>query len=652
MGCTPSKSTTKVQPNTGNAASTAIHVDNTASTAHTATEQPAAQPAATTTKPTHTEEETTIAHTEDSHRNKHDKPGSVPGSATEAAPLAASAGRVDSTEARDPAIGISAQPSATQFSSARIFHDNPTALEPKLRLIRTLHDDYSVDMSKQSLGEGSFGEVLLGVQLATGKRVAIKRVKPSVHNADGVGLAGSKLRLQNKARVHEEAHIMKLLKGHDRVIQLLDHCEDEAGWVYIIMNLAEGGDLMKYVLQSKRFTERVAAYLFKQMVEAVRFCHSVGVVHRDLKPENMLFQAKTGDAQLMLADFGLAHVLRSPSDVITDAVGSAYFIAPEMFARKYGPECDTWSLGVILYLLLSGTVPFGAHAKRARDVYRSIRHDSLKFKKKVWSGISAGARELLVGLLDKDPARRYTLDYAAQHPWVTGSAPDTLLDPSVLAQLTKFDADNKLRQAVLQLVATRISAEQLAQLRQQFHAVDRDTDQALSVDELHAALMAVGMDATAEQVHALMQRLDVDGDGLLDLNEFLGITAEFQLMQHQRQIWETFQELDKDKNGTISAAELRTVMKDSTAEQVRTWMAEYDTNGDGLLQYEEFVNMMIPADAEMKHFNFAGRGPRISVLDNDAAPRTQHSVSSGSLLSTPAGQTSTAEPDDQAVAHT
>ena len=118
------------------------------------------------------------------------------------------------------------------------------------------------------------------------------------------------------------------------------------------------------------------------------------------RPENFLLASADPDAPLKISDFGLSCYIEKPDSVITDACGSAYYIAPEIFSRRYTKAADVWALGVILFLLLSGTVPFGFDAKTEAEVYRAIQTDALVFGP-AWHGISPAARELISGLLEK-----------------------------------------------------------------------------------------------------------------------------------------------------------------------------------------------------------------------------------------------------------
>lgn len=418
------------------------------------------------------------------------------------------------------------------------------------------------------------------------------------------GRAGeSKSSVVNKSKESAflEGDIMNRVRGHRNVVNIEDMVEDDT-CVHLVMEYCQGGDLMKYVVRCSHFSEKVASYLFRQMLVGVAHCHARGVVHRDLKPENFLFASTEGKAELKIADFGLATVIAEPQEEITDGVGSAFFIAPEVLARRYTASCDIWSLGVNLYLLLSGTVPFGATATKAAEVYRAIRSEPLTFSGKAWGAISPLARELVSGLLEKQPFRRYTLAQALAHPWVTGdgAAPDTPLDSSVIRAMTHFNARNRLRREALRLISSTLSADDLKVLAGQFHAMDTDADMLITYQELAAAIrkMGIGDSATEDEVMRAMEAMDADRDGTIDLQEFLAATSELQMIEHQNNIWWAFCQYDKNGDGTITLDELRDVLRGDDEAKLLEYIREYDADQDGRISYEEFIRMLVPPDME------------------------------------------------------
>uniref|UniRef100_A0A7S1C984 Calmodulin n=1 Tax=Bicosoecida sp. CB-2014 TaxID=1486930 RepID=A0A7S1C984_9STRA len=443
-------------------------------------------------------------------------------------------------------------------------------------------------MEETVLGKGSFGEVVCGHDRKSGTTYAIKCLSKIRFPSD-----------EEKEAAHLEAKIMTKVAGHPHVVGMDAYLEDKAN-VYFVLEWCRGGDLMKYVYKCKHFSEKVASCLFQQMLLGVKHCHEKGVVHRDLKPDNFLFASTEGRTHLKLADFGLSTIIDEPDQIITDPVGSAFFIAPEVFTKRYTKSCDIWSLGVILYLMLGGTVPFGAKATKATEVYRAIQRDTLTFKTKHWQSISAPARELITGLLEKDAAKRYTVEQALSHAWVNGDvAPDDPIDRQVVLAMYNFNANNKLRKAALRMVASTLSASDVQKLRMEFHKIDTDTSQSISVSELAAALHHLGLPAGAG-VQKLMANMDFDEDGTINLEEFLVATSEMQMIYHQNNIWWAFCEYDRNKDGHITLEELKKVLKDEPDEEVRKHIDEYDTDGDGRINYEEFIRMLVPQDIEFQ----------------------------------------------------
>lgn len=455
-------------------------------------------------------------------------------------------------------------------------------------VVESIKELYTLDESN-SLGKGSFGEVLCGHPVGDPETMyAVKLLSKARFTSE-----------KEKKAVRLEVDILKRLSGHEHMVTLHDHVEDKAN-VYLVMEWCKGGDLMKYVYKCKHFSEKVASCLFQQMLLAIQHCHENGVVHRDLKPDNFLFASTEGRTHLKIADFGLSTIIDTPDQIITDPVGSAFFIAPEVFKRAYTKACDLWSLGVNLFLLLGGTVPFGAKATKATEVYRAIQRDKLVFQSRQWATISGHARELIAGLLEKDPTKRYTIQDALSHPWVNEDiAPDHPIDRQVVMSMYNFNANNKLRKNALRLVASTLTAADVQRLRTVFHQIDTDTTQTISVAELATALRKLGLPAGAG-VERLMQQMDFDEDGTLNLDEFLVATSEMQMIYHQNNIWWAFCEYDTNRDGTITVQELMEVLHDEPEEQVKKYMAEYDLDQDGRINYEEFIRMLVPQDIEFQ----------------------------------------------------
>lgn len=433
------------------------------------------------------------------------------------------------------------------------------------------------------IGSGGFSEVYSGT-LKTGTPCAVKVISKKVFKSK-----------EDHDDMLREVEIMKRVAGHPNVVNTYASFEDKERFV-IVLELASGGDVMsrieKMLERGEHFSEKVASRYFLQMLQAVKHCHDRLVVHRDLKPENFLLDTADGTG-VKLTDFGLSALLARPDETLTEGCGSAYYIAPEIFAKRYGPAVDVFALGVILFIMLSGTVPFGGSAADEKGIFRAIQTDPLVFGKG-WDSITPAARELITGMLEKDPTKRYTVEQALAHPWVTGdAASDKAIDRAVLNALLAFNARNKFKKAAIEMVASHLTAKDVQAMRETFMKIDTDNSGLITTAELMEALK--GMKALDKaEAKSLVDSIDVDKDGKISWEEFLHATLEAQMVKHQQQIWTAFNELDTDGSGSITVDELRVVLKDEPPEVIEKYIAEYDTDKDGTINYEEFLRMLLP----------------------------------------------------------
>ncbi|CAI5467779.1 unnamed protein product [Closterium sp. Yama58-4] len=214
-----------------------------------------------------------------------------------------------------------------------------------------------------------------------------------------------------------EVELMKQLGVHGGIVSVRDAIEDDTH-VHLLMELCSGGDLLNFVNTAPAISEQQAATIVRRLADAVRYCHHQGVVHRDLKPENILMAAKGAWWDLRVADFGISAMLK-PGERIRGYAGSPFYIAPEVLGGAYGFECDVWSLGVVLYVLLAQKLPFW-HDSDA-GVYKLILKGHVDTRTGPWTGISRDAKGLVHRMLTSDASQRITLDEVIEHPWVVAN---------------------------------------------------------------------------------------------------------------------------------------------------------------------------------------------------------------------------------------
>ncbi|CAI7791004.1 unnamed protein product [Closterium sp. NIES-54] len=214
-----------------------------------------------------------------------------------------------------------------------------------------------------------------------------------------------------------EVELMKQLGVHGGIVSVRDAIEDDTR-VHLLMELCSGGDLLNFVNTAPAISEQQAATIVRRLADAVRYCHRQGVVHRDLKPENILMAAKGAWWDLRVADFGISAMLK-PGERIRGYAGSPFYIAPEVLGGAYAFECDVWSLGVVLYVLLAQKLPFW-HDSDA-GVYKLILKGHVDTRTGPWTSISRDAKGLVHRMLTSDASQRITLDEVIEHPWVVAN---------------------------------------------------------------------------------------------------------------------------------------------------------------------------------------------------------------------------------------
>uniref|UniRef100_A0A8C7F2N8 Calcium/calmodulin-dependent protein kinase type IV n=1 Tax=Oncorhynchus kisutch TaxID=8019 RepID=A0A8C7F2N8_ONCKI len=240
--------------------------------------------------------------------------------------------------------------------------------------------------------------------------------------------------------------------SHPNIIRLKEIFETETD-IALILELVTGGELFDRIVERGYYSERDAAHVIKQILEAVAYLHDNGVVHRDLKPENLLYADLSLDAPLKIADFGLSKIIDEQVTMKT-VCGTPGYCAPEILrGNAYGPEVDMWSVGVILYILLCGFEPF-FDPRGDQYMYSRILNCDYEFVSPWWDEVSLNAKDLVSKLIVQDPHKRLTVKEALEHPWVLGKAARFSHMDTTQRKLQEFNARRKLKAIMKAVVAT------------------------------------------------------------------------------------------------------------------------------------------------------------------------------------------------------
>ncbi|XP_020909872.1 serine/threonine-protein kinase 33 [Exaiptasia diaphana] len=275
------------------------------------------------------------------------------------------------------------------------------------------------------LGKGSFGVVKEAKHIESGTRWAIKAI-----NKEKAGSSAVKL-------LEREVLIMKRIE-HDHLIHL-EAVYETSKKMYLVMELCDAGGLEKLLERKKILSEKETWTVIKQLASAVAYLHDLDIVHRDLKLENILLSHPVGNELLniKITDFGLSIVKGGVgSDSMMQSVcGTPIYMAPEVIDDLgYSQQCDIWSIGVIMYILLTGQPPFMAETEE--KLYESIKKGMVDFSHECWDICQESAKNLLLGMLKVDPAHRRTAKEILIHPWITGDSEAS--EPSNVLELMKL----------------------------------------------------------------------------------------------------------------------------------------------------------------------------------------------------------------------
>lgn len=248
------------------------------------------------------------------------------------------------------------------------------------------------------IGDGSFSTVKLGVHVFTNETVAVKIIQKS-----------SLTDQSQYDRLQERIATVQRL-DHPGVIKLIEVIEDETAF-YVVLEYCGGGELFDFIISRQRVEEPLAKRFFKQIVLAVGYCHSQNVIHRDLKPENLLL---TEYNTVKLIDFGLCNT--HADQPLHDRCGSSCYIAPEALTTTsyYGILADVWALGVILYALVDGSLPW--NYQDPDQMFQQITTGTFPMPK----NISLECQDMIRGILNPDVSQRFTIDAILVHPWLFG----------------------------------------------------------------------------------------------------------------------------------------------------------------------------------------------------------------------------------------
>lgn len=502
--------------------------------------------------------------------------------------------RVTDYEASAADEGVLALPSRTELQ--------PDWITYVFGYPRDLSEHYYVG---KIIGAGSFGVVRECLDKATHRRYAMKSIPKTPKRGPPTPRYLLKLRT--------EVETMQQLGYSLNAVNLKNVFEDNES-IHLIMELCEGGALLERI-ESNVYSEKYIAQIARSVLRFISQCHAKGIIYRDVKPDNFLFLTKEEDSPLKATDFGLSIRHWSDEPKLTSRSGTPAYMAPELVKQCYDEKCDIWSVGMLIYQLLTGRFPFW---EDVRNESLSAVWDSILNKEIDWNAfelrrLSPAAVNFLQTLLKKDPKLRPSAFDALSHPWVVeqGEAEDLPLEGSVVQRLQRFATYGHLKQMVLKMVVEEMQQENSLTaagngLQELFQQLDTDHSGTISFDELMTGLKKQGYIITEPELEQLVRKIDADNDGNIVLNEFLTTFIDWNNLQKdakwQMYLDHAFAKMDENGDGFISLEELLGQLpqvpytgqqgKPERLAEAKKMLREADTNGDGRISKEEFNDLL------------------------------------------------------------
>ena len=427
---------------------------------------------------------------------------------------------------------------------------------------------------QKKLGNGAFGTVYLALDKTTEKNVALKHVV---------------ITRQNITEVQHEITFLARMH-HENIAKMVLAFRSSLKSAYIAMELCTGGELFGAIVKHKKLTEGIVKQIAYEILSALQHAHSRQIAHLDLKPENVLLAAPwNGEPDtfppIKIVDWGLASDFSDFDRCPCDVKGSPNYMAPEVFLGDYNEKADLWSLGVMVYVMMTGNFPFsGATLK---ELVNAIVNTRVVFYEEEWAESSEVSKSFSRYLMTKNPTLRPSAEGASKHKWFS-SGVDAARSEFVLARLRQYAHQDKLKRIILYDIIKDMETEAIKQVARKFRDIAGSKSE-LSFEDMRGAVLDLIMSVREDsELSAIVRDMDLNDSHTIDVDEFIvAMMGHHYNTRRQTMLFFNTERLEEVLTPSLLGTFFDDVEKGARA------FKEMDKNNNGTIEMEEFVNWML-----------------------------------------------------------
>ena len=449
---------------------------------------------------------------------------------------------------------------------------------------------------KEVIGKGAFGIVRTGYR--------VKEISP--HKIYAIkSIDKTKLTQNDLDNLEKEIDIISSL-DHPNIARFYETFNDER-YFHIVTELCRGKELSKLLKQNGgKIKEKNCRIIVMKILHAINYCHSHGIVHCDLKPDNIIFETPNEDEEndnilslldLKLIDFGLSSRIKK-NKKLNNTVGTPYFIAPEILKGEYDEKCDVWSIGVILYYILSGKFPFIGNSNT--EIFEKINNSEPIFKKNLFNNISENAINFIKKCLIKNPNERPNANECLSHPWLEPIFKhihsDGFLKDNLILNFSSYNKSPQLKKLILKYLVSNMGHTELGPYKSAFYAFDIKNQGIVTKKDIKKIFSLYNFDITDTQIKNIMSICDDPSNSFLTYSEFICCCINIGDFLTPAKLINTFLFFDMDNNLLIDSNDLkntllrcgRDVINQKDIEKI---LLEATKENDNKININQFINL-------------------------------------------------------------